>query len=42
MQHGMRGELKLDELNRHLAGMSTLDTLVLGIEYGVSLGWHYT
>ena len=35
-------ELKLNEMEQALAGMSGLETLVLGMSYCVSLRCHYT
>ena len=43
MQHGVREkELRLDKVEQTLAGMSTLETLVLAMSYDVSLRWHFT
>ena len=43
MQRGVTAkELKLDEIEQTLAGMSRTETLLLGMSYGVSLRWHYT
>ena len=43
MQDGVREhELKLNELEQALAGMSGLETLVLGMWSDVSLRCHYT
>ena len=43
MQDGVREEdLKLNEMVQALAGMSELETLVLGMGRDVSLRCHYT
>ena len=43
MQDGIRKEeLKLNEMERALTGMSRLETLVLGMDNEVSLRCHYT
>ena len=43
MQDGVREEeLKLDEMEQTLAGMSRLEMLVLGMSDNVSLRYHYT
>ena len=43
MQDGVREEyLKLNEMEQALAGMSGLETLVLGMDFHVSLRCHYT
>ena len=43
MQYGVReDELKLNEMEQTLAGMSRLEKLVLGMSRDVSLRCHYT
>ena len=43
MQRGVREEeLKLNEMEQTLAGMSKLEKLVLGMGISVSCRWRYT